>query len=235
MPAWCWHRWHGAVVTPPDLSLPGVPLPDLERRWQLSRNGLKARARALGVALERVSSTCTLWPGDFVELGDRLDEHLKAGKPLATFPGLAPSAKQADNAGSAISKPAAKDQAELLAAIAQAAALSLPGSAAADPLRRARALAEAADNALVITGAELAALGVAGIDRFADGDEAFGYRFHKHKQRSRTLWTVERTIGKPAGTASTPAALPASRPVGFAGAIEARCQTISAAIELPCF
>jgi hypothetical protein len=220
-------------VTPPELSLPGVPLRELEQRWGLSRNGLKARARALGVELERVSSTLTLWPGDFVELGDRLDEHIKAGNPMGTFPGLAPAGTA--SSGAITKTPPAQSEA-LATAIAQAIAattISLPGSAV-DPLKRARALAEAADNGLVLTTDELAALGVKGIDGFADGDEAFGYRFYKHQQRNRTLWTVERTIGKPAGNAAPMQSSPV-RPVGFAGAIEARCQTISAAIELPCW
>lgn len=224
-------------MTPSDVSLPGIPLKELEQRWSLSRNGLKARARALGVELQRVSSTCTLWPGEFVELGDRLDEHLRAGNPMATFPGLAPIT--ASTSDTAISKPAANDQAETLAvAIAQAIAAHAVTPPSADPLKRARALAEAADNGLVLTTDELAALGVKGVDGFADGAEAFGYRFHKHQQRNRTLWTVERTIARP-GTGSTVASLPA-RPVGFAGvieqaAVEARCQTISSAIELPRF
>ena len=47
----------------------------------------------------------------------------------------------------------------------------------------------------MLTTDELTALGVKGIDGFADGDEAFGYRFGKHRQRNRTLWTVERCIG----------------------------------------
>jgi len=68
-------------------------------------------------------------------------------------------------------------------------------SAPSDPLKRAKGLAEAADHQLVLATDELLALGVKGVDGFADGDEAFGYRFSKHRQRNRTLWTVERCIG----------------------------------------
>jgi hypothetical protein len=212
--------------TNPEVAMPGVPLRELEQRWNLSRNGLKARARALGVELQRVSSTLTLWPGEYVDLGDQLDAHLKAGHPMGTFPGLAPAAS-----GTAISKtaPAADALAVAIAQAFAASTVSLPGNALADPLRRARALAEAADNALVLASDELAALGVRGVERFADGDEAYGYRFHKHQQRGRVLWTIERTIGKAVGTASA-TALPASRPVGFAGANESRCQTLSSSV-----
>jgi hypothetical protein len=218
-------------INDPDLSLPGVPLRDIEQRWGLSRNGLKARARALGVELERLSSTVTLWPGQYVDLGDQLDAHIKSGKPMATFPGLAP-------AGSAITKaPPSTPTAPSLIDAAHADALrafyGLP-AAGADPLKRARGLAEAADNGLVLTSDDLAALGVKGIDGFADGDLAFGYCFRKHQQRSRVLWTIERTIGKSPVTGGV-TALPATKiSVGF-GAIEARYQAIATAVVLPRF
>jgi hypothetical protein len=70
-------------VAPPDLSSR-----DLEKRWGISRNGIKARARALGVELIRVSSTLTTWPGAFIELGERLHDHLQSGQPMGTFLGL---------------------------------------------------------------------------------------------------------------------------------------------------
>lgn len=174
-----------------EVSVPGVPLRELEQRWKLSRNGLKARARMLGVELQRVSSTLTLWPGEYLDLGEQLDAHVKSGKPSGTFPGLAPSSRRA------ITKPAPATQESLVDAFK---ALLLPGSSlqASDPLKRAKGLAEAADHALVLTTDELEALGVRGVMGFADGDLAYGYCFHKHQQRNRTLWTVERIIAKPA-------------------------------------
>jgi hypothetical protein len=90
-------------------------------------------------------------------------------------------------------------------------------------------LAEAADNGLVLTSDELAALGVRGIDGFADGDLAFGFAFHKHQQRNRVLWTVERAIGKPAVSGGV-TALTAARTVGYGA--EAHYTSI---ITLPCF
>jgi hypothetical protein len=58
---------------------------DLERRWGISRNALKARAKALGIELQRKGPTLTVWPGDRIADGDRLDEHCKAGGALRTF------------------------------------------------------------------------------------------------------------------------------------------------------
>jgi hypothetical protein len=213
----------------PDISLPDVPLRDLEQRWGLSRNGLKARARALGVELRRVSSTLTTWPGSYIDLGDQLDDHLKAGKPMGTFPALAPASES-----SAIAKPKAGDLEGVALAIAKAMGntLSLPVSQI-DPLRRARGLAEAADAGLVLTTDELVALGVKGVKDFANGDEAYGYCFTRHEQRNRVLWTIARTIGKPA-TASNATAVTSRPSIGF-GAIEAQFKTLSTIVELPKF
>jgi hypothetical protein len=218
-----------------EIQLPDVPLRDLEQKWGLSRNGLKARARALGVELKRISSTLTVWPGDFVDLGDQLDAHLGAGKPMGTFPALAPTDGTTANTASSITKASGVNAEGLALAIAQAMAkttLSLPVPPI-DPLRRARGLAEAADAGLVLTTDELVSLGVKGVKDFANGDEAFGYCFTKHEQRNRVLWTIARTIGKPA-TAGNVTAMTGQARIGF-GAIEARYQTIVSAIELPQF
>lgn len=221
-----------------EIQLPDVPLRDLEQRWGLSRNGLKARARALGVELKRISSTLTVWPGDFVDLGDQLDAHLASGRPMGTFPALAPTdgtTANTANTASSITKASGVNAEGLALAIAQAMAkttLSLPVPPI-DPLRRARALAEAADHGLVITSDELVALGVKGVKDFANGDEAYGYCFTRHEQRNRVLWTIARTIGKPA-TASNATAVTSRPSIGF-GAIEAQFKTLSTIVELPKF
>jgi hypothetical protein len=177
-------------MTSPDVQQPDVSIRELEERWCLSRNGLKARARALGVDLIRKTSTLTVWPGDFVELGDRLHEHISSGKPLATFPGLAP-----DRISTSTSQSIAKQDDALIAAMAAAMA-QVASAPPEDPLRRAKGLAEAADNGLVLTTDDLVALGVKGVDGFSDGDLAYGYVFSRHRQRNRTLWTIERAIVK---------------------------------------
>lgn len=218
------------AVTASDVEIIGTDLPlrDAEARWSISRNTLKSRAAALGVELIRVSSTDSRWPAAYVDLGDQLHQHLQAGGALKDFPGVKPAV----TASKAITK---AGDAELIAA-AVAAVLashthSLPVSAV-DPLARAKGLADAADAGLVLTTDELVALGVKGIDGFTDGDLAYGYCFHKHNQRNRVLWTVDRAIAKPV-SAGTLTPLTPSRPVGFAGAIEASYRTISAHIQLP--
>ncbi len=220
-------------MTASDVEIIGTDLPlrDVEARWGISRNTLKSRAAALGIDLIRVSSTDTRWPAAYVDLGDQLHDHLQSGGTLKDFPGAKPVSADAGN-----SKALAKIADAELIATAVAAVLaththSLPASAV-DPLARAKGLADAADAGLVLTTDELVALGVKGIDGFADGDLAYGYRFHKHSQRNRVLWTVERAIAKPVSAGNLTPLTP-SRPVGFAGAIEASYRTISAHVELP--
>ncbi|WP_143594063.1 hypothetical protein [Synechococcus sp. BO 8801] len=210
------------MTAPSDVAPADVSIRDLEQRWGISRNGLKARARALGVDLIRVSSTLTTWPGAFIELGERLHDHLQSGQPMGTFPGLKPgpvdgSATAATPADSmAIVKPPGSDLAALVGAIREAA--SGPGS---DPLLRARGLAEAADNALVLTTTDLAALLGQGVTSWRSGHEAYGYRFERHHQGRQVLWTVARAIavGAPAGVRSLTGGHPTAsgeRRVGFA-------------------
>jgi hypothetical protein len=76
------------AVTSPELleALPDLTLAEAGDRWGMSiRNSVKARAAALGVELRRESSTRTVWPAEYVALGDRLAEHLKNGGTLASF------------------------------------------------------------------------------------------------------------------------------------------------------
>ena len=188
----------------------------------ISRNGLKARALTLGVDLIRVFSTLTTWPGTFVELGERLHDHLQSGQPMGTFPGLKPvtgdgsptAVTPADQA--AIVKAPGSDLAALVAAIREAASAS-----AADPLLRPRGLAEAADKALVLTTNDLAALLGQGVTSWRSGHEAYGYRFARHHQGRQVLWTVARAItpSSPAGVRSLTGVNPppsSERRVGFA-------------------
>lgn len=72
-----------------ELTTPDESIAELEKRWGISRNALKARARALGVELIRQGPTLTLWPGDWIAEADRLDAHLKAGGTMASFPSIA--------------------------------------------------------------------------------------------------------------------------------------------------
>jgi len=178
-----------ATPAPPDINIR-----ELEQRWQISRNALRARATALGVELRRVSSTLTVWPGEAVELGDQLHQHLQQGGTLASFGGgsaitTSSGAAVTASRGSRAGQGGLPDgfALELLAAVLQ-------GQQAADPLAMARGLAEAADQRLPLTRKALAGLVGHGIDGFKDGCEKYGFRFRKHESGSGVVWTVERAL-----------------------------------------
>ena len=163
-----------------------IPMAELSGRWAITPNTVSRRLAFLGIKPIRQGNYRFLTP-EQVEQAQKLHDHILSGKSQDTFP-------RPDGDSSQVVRhvaPSGQVAAQVEIAAAMAAALQ----PAPDPLRRARGLAEAADHQLVLTTDELVALGVKGVDGFADGDEAFGYRFSKHRQRNRTLWTVERSIG----------------------------------------
>lgn len=209
-------------MTAPDATPADVSIRELEKRWGISRNGLKARAKALGVELRQVSSTLTVWPGEFLDLGERLHDHLAARQPMGTFPGLAP-------------KPGGGGTAHPLPSV----------PAPADPLARARALAAAADEDLPLVSEELAAvlgLPVEAIDSLKSGAVIRGFRLRRGGGKGMgSYWRVERcwrastvpalTAGGGGTDGTVPALPPADRParrVGFGGGdvIEARFEVL---------
>lgn len=210
---------------------PDVSIADLERRWGISRNALKARAKALGVQLERKGPTLTVWPGDRVGDGDRLHAHCKTGGALATFPGaVAVTPHAGSDTQLAVTSQGVTDGSQL-AVLAAALAGAMP-QPPADPLQRARGLAEVADAGLVLTATDLAALLGHGVTSWRDGHLAYGYRFARHQQGRQVLWTVGRAVTAAPDTRQTPAA----RAVGFLAEppVAAAMQTITVqAVSLP--
>ena len=200
-----------------ELQQPDVSIRELEEKWRLSRNGLKARAKALGVELIRVSSTLTTWPGQFIELGDRLNEHISSGQPMGTFGGLAPvtdrsvpSRQQSSTAITASNESALTALAEAITASTQTA---LP---APDPLALAKRLAEAASLGVPLTNGEMAqVLGRASISPKQDGSSPRpGFTIHRQEHNGSPFWTVER-----AGGAVTAAPVPSRQQLGKADGI----------------
>lgn len=223
-----------------ELVTPDESIAELEKRWGISRNALKARAKALGVELIRKGPTLTTWPGDSIAEADRLDAHLKAGGAMAAFPGCAGSdGSQAavTSQGGSDSRLAVSGKADQLAVLAAAVAAAMP-QPAADPLQRARGLREAADDGLVLTSADLAGLlgqAVKSVSGWADGEQRYGYTFHRHQQGRYVLWTVERAISASTARPSLTAAegVRAKR-VGFAtpDVIEARVEVLGSGSAL---
>lgn len=63
----------------------GLKLKECEKRWGLSRNGVKARAKFLCVKMIRPSSNSSYWPWDDLALGDELHSWLQGGNPIREF------------------------------------------------------------------------------------------------------------------------------------------------------
>jgi hypothetical protein len=175
---------------------PDLSLGDCAARWALSRNAIKARAAFLGVPLRRESSTRTVWPSQFVALGDELHQHLQRPKAtLASYGGPRLEATGAAPLAAPVARPvpaAGAGSGEALAAMLAA----LRPAAVADPLAVVEALARAADLAAWLTTAELAA--VAGVSPGTVGGWPDGHRprpgvlLRRRKDRGRVWWRVER-------------------------------------------
>ena len=183
---------------------PDVSIADLERRWGISRNALKARAKALGIELQRKGPTLTVWPGNQVADGDRLDSHCKAGGSLASFPGAVSVTPQASSDSSQLAvtpglslTPQGVSDGSQLAVLAAAVAAAMP-TAPVDPLRRAKALAEAAELGVALSSPELAeVLGMspATVSSWPTGHQPRpGFKLLRFKQKpgGAVWWMVER-------------------------------------------
>ncbi len=194
-------------------ALPDLTLAQCCERWGVSsRNSVKARARALGVELVAISSTCTVWPGEHVALGDELNRHLSPpnkGK-LADFPHRLPSAAASTDASEtqAMPAPAASTDrrprpglmaptasTDAMTAFAAMLAAARPAPAA-DPLAVPRALTEAADGGHWLSTGELATLlGMhrSTVGKWEDGHcPRPGFQLQRRKDSGSVWWLVSR-------------------------------------------
>ena len=195
---------------------PDVSIAELERRWGISRNALKARAKALGIDLQRKGPTLTTWPGDRVSDGDRLDEHCRAKGSLASFPGAVSVTPQAGSDSSQLAVTPAVSDGSQLAVLAAAVVAAMP-AAPVDPLRRAKAIAEAAELKVALSSPELAeVLGMspATVSSWADGHSPRpGFTLRRENAGAAVWWTVERQ----SDTVSNVHAFASSRPNSLGG------------------
>ena len=195
---------------------PDVSIAELERRWGISRNALKARAKALGLDLQRKGPTLTTWPGDRVSDGDRLNEHCRAKGSLASFPGAVSVTPQAGSDSSQLAVTPAVSDGSQLAVLAAAVVAAMP-AAPVDPLRRAKAIAEAAELKVALSSPELAeVLGMspATVSSWADGHSPRpGFTLRREKAGAAVWWTVERQ----SDTVSNVHSFASSRPNSLGG------------------
>lgn len=214
---------------------------ELASRWGVTPNTVSRRLAFLGIKPIRQGNYRFLSP-EQLQQAEELHQHILSGKPQESFP--LPDqgqgrlvARQVPAAGQVAGQVAADQMAALMVAMGQ-----LMPSPAADPLQRARGLAEAADNWLVFDNSELRALGVVGVAGSQEQSvDAHGYRFLRHQSGgpgARVLWTVQRLLGQPTTSPTTrhSTSPTTSRAVGFLSEppITAAMRTITvAAVALP--
>lgn len=233
------------------MGAPDLTLQECCERWGISsRNSVKSRAAALGVALRRESSTRTVWPREDVPLGDELHEHLQGGGTLRDFPGALP---QQSKPAPITTAPAAS-----LAAVggsSDAIALALlqllqqqTPAPSAGPLARARAMAAAADERLPLTTPELAE--VVGLDQeelagLKAGTVLYGFRLDRIGTRptkgkpDRRAWLLVRVTeasdDQPEGVTAVSALPPVTagkRAPGFVACFDAEVEVLDR-LQLP--
>lgn len=233
------------------MGTPDLTLQECCERWGISsRNSVKSRAAALGVALRRESSTRTVWPREDVPLGDELHEHLQGGGTLRDFPGALP---QQSKPAPITTAPAAS-----LAAVggsSDAIALALlqllqqqTPAPSGGPLARARAMAAAADERLPLTTPELAE--VVGLDQeelagLKAGTVLYGFRLDRIGTRptkgkpDRRAWLLVRVTeasdDQPEGVTAVSALPPVTagkRAPGFVACFDAEVEVLDR-LQLP--
>ena len=203
---------------------------ELASRWGITANTVSRRLAFLGIKPERQGNLRYI-TAEQLALGDDLQSHIVSGKPMELFP----RADQPEGglvtrrvSGSGL----VTGQVEQMAAMAAAMAAAMP-AAPVDPLRRAKALAEAAELGVALSSLELAeVLGMspATVSSWPDGHQPRpGFKLLRCKQKpgGAVWWVVQRdgataSIRAIAGAAS-------GRSVGFGA-----CLTIEA-VSLPCF
>ena len=177
-------------MRPDDYSGLDVSIRELEQDWGISRNALKQRAKRLGVELQPISSTLTVWPAAYIDLGHQLHAHLQSGQTMASFPGIAPSEASLPSVPFAIS--ASNEIA--LTALAAAITDAVTETKAVDPLVPAVLLKKAAELDVPLTNSEMAAvLGFTSRMRTRhDGMEPRpGYRIRRTVHNAKPFWNVE--------------------------------------------
>ena len=200
-----------------------TPMADLGPRWGVTANTVSRRIAFLGIKPTRQGNFRYL-TAEQLNLAEELNAHILSGKPQESFPrpdqpegGLV--ARRAPQVAGLV----AGDQVAALAAALER--LNPP----VDPLRLARALAEAADLGVPLSNQELAAVtgfSAGTVSGWKDGHSPRpGFNLRRQKAGAAVWWTVERA------TSSQARALPStshgtSRQVGFGSIVEASYRVI---------
>ena len=169
---------------------------ELARRWGVTSRTVSRRLAFLGITPLR-RGRCRCLTTEQLALAERFHQHLSQGRDSSSFnvhhqealetqvvPAQQPTAPMAGHG---------PDPQQLAAMAAAFLTRLTPSPPPTDPLQRARGLAEAADARLVLTTRELTSVLGHGINGWRDSRDDYGFRFTRHKQQGKVLWTVERS------------------------------------------
>ena len=204
-----------------------TPMANLGPRWGVTANTVSRRLAFLGIKPTREGNFRFL-TAEQLNLAEELNLHILGGKPQETFPrpdqpegGLV--ARRAPQVAQVTGLVAGDQVAAFATALAQQ--LNPP----VDPLRLARALAEAADLGVPLSNQELAAVtgfSAGTVSGWKDGHSPRpGFNLRRQKAGAAVWWTVERAASSQAR------ALPStshgtSRQVGFGSIVDASYRVI---------
>ena len=176
-------------------------------RWKLSVNAVRGRAKQLNIPIAYIDRIAH-WPGELIEFGDAFADwrsehpHDRVEVFLEAVGAPAPEKTREEVAGVLAKKGDAERAAEVLGGYMHSMVGELKllqKEEVPPPLLRARALAEIADNELVVTKEELKAIGVLVRGR-PPQFEAYGYSFVSHRhhnaRNSERFWTCNRLFRK---------------------------------------
>jgi hypothetical protein len=202
-----------------------TPMAELATRWGITANTVSRRLAFLGIKPERQGNLRYITAEQLAQ-GDALQDHIVSGKPMELFP----RADQPD--GGLVTRRVSGNglvagQVDQMAVLAAAVAAAMP-SAPVDPLRRAKALAEAAELGVALSSPELAeVLGMAAVtvSSWPDGHSPRpGFTLRREKAGAAVWWMVDRQ-GAPISSVRAIG----GRTVGFGS-----CLTVEA-VALPFF
>jgi hypothetical protein len=170
-----------------------TPMAELATRWGITANTVSRRLAFLGIKPERQGNLRYITAEQLAQ-GDALQGHIVSGKPMELFP----RADQSE--GGLVARRVSGNglvagQVDQMAALAAAVAAAMP-TAPVDPLRRAKALAEAAELGVALSSLELAeVLGMspATVSSWPDGHSPRpGFTLRREKAGAAVWWMVER-------------------------------------------
>ena len=204
-----------------------TPMADLASRWGVTANTVSRRLAFLGLKPIRQGNLRFITAEQLSE-GDALQDHIVSGKPMEAFPRVDQAegglvARRVTPSAQVTGLVPADQLAGILAALAG------QQQPPADPLRSARALAEAASLGVPLSSVELAGvlgMSAATVSSWADGHSPRpGFTLRRQKAGVGVWWLVERP-GQivPVDIRSTSHAT--SRTVGFAQVFDVQAITL---------